>query len=229
MRLEVTQAFIELRTGPGKPYPIFYVAERGNTIEIQKRRNDWYKIALITNQRDKIGWVHRKAIIDMPIANSGFEARQLPAKDHARLKAALNPKIYLGFNYGQSSSSDATGVYAGYAINPTLALEIQANEIIGQDLEEVSWSANLSFTPFNKWKIAPFAQIGAGGIDTESRGTASEQNNGSDKIFQSTGGIGILLSKRYRLRFEYRNLNILQSKNQNRDIESWQAGFIGYF
>ena len=37
----VTQAYVELHTGPGRGYPVFYIAERGEAILLlkQRRRN----------------------------------------------------------------------------------------------------------------------------------------------------------------------------------------------
>ena len=40
----VTQAYIEMRTQPGRGYPVFYVAERGERIELLKQRTDWIKV-----------------------------------------------------------------------------------------------------------------------------------------------------------------------------------------
>lgn len=229
LRLEILQPYVELHTGPGKNYPVFYIAQRGEEIEVQKRRNDWYKVTLQASHNiSKSGWIHRRHIVDQAVANIG--SNRITAKDHPALQTALNPKVYLGFNYGRSPNDDLAGIYAGYALTSTLALELQAGEILGQTRQETTWSLNASFTPFDDdWRVAPFFQIGSGGIDSEARSTNSQQNDGSDKFFQTTAGLGVLLSNRYRLRFEYRHMNILQSRNQNRDLETWHIGFIGYF
>ena len=51
----VSDPYIELRTGPGRGYPIFYVAGQGDEVVILKRRTDWFKIRTL---RSKEGWVH---------------------------------------------------------------------------------------------------------------------------------------------------------------------------
>ncbi|NNL56183.1 MAG: outer membrane beta-barrel protein, partial [Pseudomonadales bacterium] len=232
LQLEIVQPFIEFRTGPGKSYPVFYVAQRGELIEIQKRRNDWYKVTLyVNNNHSKTGWIHRDAVGETVVASSqapGTDGERMSAREHPRLVAAFNPRAYLGFTFGKSSTSDIAGLYTGYAITPKLAIELQANEILGQSFQSTSFSGNASFTPFDRWRIAPFFQFGAGAIDNKARVTTSQQNDASDKFFQATTGFGVLLSKRYRLRFEYRHMNILQTRNENREIETWQLGFIGY-
>ena len=42
--LEVTEPYIDMHTGPGRGYPVFNVIEQGDTIEILKRRSNWYKV-----------------------------------------------------------------------------------------------------------------------------------------------------------------------------------------
>ncbi|MDX1695539.1 MAG: SH3 domain-containing protein, partial [Ketobacteraceae bacterium] len=55
--VEVVEAYINLRTGPGRGYPVFYIAERGEWIEVIRRRTDWFEVR---TERDKVGWVHRE-------------------------------------------------------------------------------------------------------------------------------------------------------------------------
>ena len=43
-RLQVTDPYLELRTGPGRGYPIFFVAERNEWVEIELRYTDWYRV-----------------------------------------------------------------------------------------------------------------------------------------------------------------------------------------
>ncbi|RPI63204.1 MAG: SH3 domain-containing protein, partial [Lysobacterales bacterium] len=54
---EVTIAdpFIELHTGPGGGYPVFFVAERGEEIALIRRRTEWFLVRVARGQE---GWVH---------------------------------------------------------------------------------------------------------------------------------------------------------------------------
>ena len=58
-RVEVADPFIELHTGAGSSYPIFHVVDRGETVELLKRKNDWFKVR---TRRGKEGWVSREQI-----------------------------------------------------------------------------------------------------------------------------------------------------------------------
>ena len=52
----IADPYIDLHTGPGVGYPVFFVAERGEQIELLMRRTDWFKVRV---PRGKEGWVHR--------------------------------------------------------------------------------------------------------------------------------------------------------------------------
>ncbi|HEY3699487.1 MAG TPA: hypothetical protein VGK97_09160, partial [Spongiibacteraceae bacterium] len=44
LSVEVADPFIELHIGPGRGYPIFYIAERGEHVDVLKQRTDWIKV-----------------------------------------------------------------------------------------------------------------------------------------------------------------------------------------
>ena len=55
----VADPYIEMHTGAGRGYPIFYVAGEGDEITVLKRRTDWYKVRLARGSYQiKEGWVH---------------------------------------------------------------------------------------------------------------------------------------------------------------------------
>lgn len=243
LRLEIREPYLDIHTGPGANYPIFYVAQRSQQIEIQKRRNDWFKVVLkVDSERSKVGWVHRDSIgltlvsngkvANENVANKGTKNKQdeiVLAKDDPRISELFNPSLYVGFSYGQMSAADLVGIYAGKKISNSISAEIQAGEFLGRNAEGNTYAGALTFAPFPKWRLSPFAQIGAGAIRSTARGTNSQQNNGSDKFLQSGLGMNLLLSDRYRLRFEYRHLNVLTNTDQNEELETWHIGFSGYF
>ena len=54
--LQVTDPYIEMRTGPGRGYPVFFVAGAQEWIEIELRNTDWYRVR---TDSGKDGWVQR--------------------------------------------------------------------------------------------------------------------------------------------------------------------------
>ena len=54
--VSVADPYLELRTGPGRGYPKFYVVNRGETVDILLRKTDWFKVRA---PNGKEGWVDR--------------------------------------------------------------------------------------------------------------------------------------------------------------------------
>jgi uncharacterized protein YraI len=52
--LQIADPYIELRTGPGRGYPVFFVAARDEWIEIELRHTDWFSVR---TEGGKLGWV----------------------------------------------------------------------------------------------------------------------------------------------------------------------------
>ena len=55
-KVQVADPYIELHTGPGRGFPVTFVAERDEWIEILLRRTDWFKVRTAGGQE---GWVSR--------------------------------------------------------------------------------------------------------------------------------------------------------------------------
>lgn len=238
LTLTILEPYLNIHTGPGKNYPVFYIAQQGEIIEVKKRRNEWFKVQLKVNSHiTKSGWVHRKTIgltalnthANIATNTSKNKKNMVLAKDEPQLSNLFNPNYYFGFNYGQMTAADLVGIYIGKHITDSFRLEIQAGEFLGATAQGNTWAGVIRFSPFPSWRLSPFTELGAGGIQSTARGTNSQQNAGSDKFLQSGLGLQLRLSDRYHLRLEYRHHNVLTSNNDNGELETWHIGFSGYF
>lgn len=68
--VRVQDAYIEMHTGMGREYPVFYVAKRGEWVQVVVHRTQWFKVR---TRRLKEGWVHESelfgsliGIMDLP-------------------------------------------------------------------------------------------------------------------------------------------------------------------
>ena len=57
----VVDPYLELHTGPGRGFPIVQVVPRGETVQVLKRRTDWFQIRDAAGHE---GWVHRSQIAE---------------------------------------------------------------------------------------------------------------------------------------------------------------------
>jgi uncharacterized protein YraI len=44
LTVTVADPFVEMRTGPGRGFPVFNVVERGASVEVESRRTDWFQV-----------------------------------------------------------------------------------------------------------------------------------------------------------------------------------------
>src|SRR6266550_8627677 len=56
----VADPYLEMHSGPGKGYPVFFVVARGEKVEILKQRTDWY---LVREHQGREGWVKEQALL----------------------------------------------------------------------------------------------------------------------------------------------------------------------
>ena len=46
LELVVTRPYLEMHTGPGRGFPVFYVVGRGEIVTVLYSRTDWYRVRL---------------------------------------------------------------------------------------------------------------------------------------------------------------------------------------
>jgi uncharacterized protein YraI len=83
-QLQVTEPFLEMHTGPGRGYPVFFVVERSQWVTIELRHTDWYRVRAEGGQ---VGWVQRAQLESTLTAAGGTKSfRDLLVDDYLRRK-----------------------------------------------------------------------------------------------------------------------------------------------
>jgi len=220
-RVVVSDPYIELRTGPGKGYPIFYVAAQGDEVVVLKSRTDWYKVR---TPRDKEGWVHRSEMRHtLDLAGEPIDFGELGLGDFS------NRRWELGFNGGDFGGANSLTGYLGYALTPNITLQIEGTQILGEFSDGVIASANILMYPFPKWRLSPYFTIGTGIITTKPHTTIVAAEDREDEIAHAGVGANLYLSDRFMLRMEYKRHTVLTSRDDNEEIDQWKAGFSIFF
>ena len=60
LQVFVTAPYLELHTGPGRGYPVTQVVARDESVDILKRRTDWFKVR---TSRGVEGWASYKDML----------------------------------------------------------------------------------------------------------------------------------------------------------------------
>src|SRR5690606_20970858 len=159
----IAEPYIELRSGPGKGYPIFYVAERGERISLLKRRTEWYKVELA---RGTEGWVHeRQLVTTLGLDGEPFDVPALAFDDYAERRWEA------GVLYGDFGGANAISAYGAVSFTPNLSGEIWIEQVLGQFSDSTLASLNVVHLLYPDRRASPYFTLGAGSIHTEPKAT----------------------------------------------------------
>jgi hypothetical protein len=219
--VSVADPYLELRTGPGRGYPVFHVVARGAAVTIDKRRTDWFKVEA---RRGKSGWVHRDQLL-ATLAPDG-QHLELDEPNRAHFASRRWEGSAMAGDFGGAS---VIGVVGGYALNPSFTLELGVSHAIG-DFSD-SWFATASivhvFEP--AWRYSPIVSLGTGVISTDPKSTLVQAEDRTDQL--AVVGIGVrgYLTRRFMVRAEYKSYVVFTSRDDNEEVDEWKAGFAFFF
>ncbi|HZD53736.1 MAG TPA: SH3 domain-containing protein [Woeseiaceae bacterium] len=217
----VADPYLELHTGPGRGYPRFHAVERGETIEVIKRRTDWF---LVRDSRGTEGWVHRKQM--ERTLGPGGEAVALGGADQRDFTDARWEVGVLSGDYG---GANVISLYAGYSLNPNVSLEVWGSQILGNFSNGWMGSVNVVHETWPERRVSPFFTLGAGYVRTEPKSTIVRSEDRSDQTAHVGAGLRVYATRRFILRAEYKSYVIFTSRDDNEEVEEWKAGFAFFF
>ncbi len=217
----VNDAFIEMRTGPGRGFPIFHVAEEGETIWIIKRKTSWFKVKTKDGRK---GWVHRKNM-QRTLSPSGNPVRlaKLTKDDF------VERDWEFGVRFGDFSGARLLGFNVGWQFTKNLSTEIVFGDALGNFSSVQQVSVSVINQPFPYWRFSPYFGIGTGIVNVEPSATLVQAVDRTDETLFAASGMKIHMTERFFLRLEYRNYVILTTRENNDQAEEWSLGFSVFY
>lgn len=220
-RSTVVEAYIELRTHPGRTYPVFYVAERGESIELLRRRTDWVEVR---NERDVEGWVHIDDIGRTVDASGNRLAFRSPDLD------AFGKRLWeFGILLGDYDGSDTIGGYAGWHFTRNLSVEAAYSENYGDFSDGRMFTASVVHQIFPQWRYSPFLTLGGGVRETNPRSTLVDTDDRSDGTASVGAGIRIHLTGRLLLRMQYKHYVVMTDRDDDEEVGEWTIGISAFY
>jgi hypothetical protein len=217
----ITASYVELRTGPGRGYPVFYIAERDQAVKLLKQRTSWVKVR---TENGKEGWVTQHSIAKTVDRDGLSMGEKLPqfADDGLR-------RWELGFMGGDFGGTDTYTAYTGYHFTRNLSLELALSENFGNFSSGESATINLLHQPFPQWRYSPFFSLGGGVRNTNPRSTLVETEDRKNDVLVVGAGVRISLSQRFLLRVQYKKHTILTNRDDDIEVEEWTIGLSALF
>jgi hypothetical protein len=213
----VSDPYLELHTGPGRGYPIFYVAGQGDEITLLKERTEWYKVR---TPRGKEGWVN----VSQLRSTLDLDGEAINFREYGMGEFA-GRRWETGFQGGDFGGASILTAHGGFALTPNITAQLAASQILGDYSDGYMATVSLVMNPFPEWRVSPFFGIGTGVIHIEPQTTIVESDDRTDEVAHVGAGVNVYLSRRFIMRFEYKRHTVLTSRDDNEEIDEWIAGF----
>ena len=220
-RLQITEAYIELRTGPGRGFPVFFVAGRDEWIEIELRHTDWYKVR---TDGGKIGWVNRQQLESTLTAAGGRKSfRDVLLDDY------LTRRVQLGAAWGHFKSEPMLKLWGSYRLSETLSVEGTLGQVQGVFSGTDFWHLNLLAEPWSDRRFSPFAGIGFGKFKNFPNQSLIGAQTTDAKLANGVIGVRYHLSDRFVLRADYSLYTAFVADTHSAEYRAFTLGVSFFF
>jgi hypothetical protein len=220
-RVTVADPYLEMHTGPGRGYPKIQVVDRGESVEVIKRRTDW---VLVRAEDGREGWVDRAQMENTLLdGGSSIQFGEAGQDDftHSRWEIGMLSGDFGGANIGS--------LYVGYSLNPNVSIEVWGSQILGNFSNGWMASVNVVHETWPDWRISPFFTLGAGVVRTSPKSTIVQGEDRTDQIANAGVGFRVYATRRFLLRAEYKTYVVFTSRDENEEPQEWKVGFAFFF
>lgn len=219
--ITVNSPYIEIRTGPGRGYPVIHVAERDESLRVYKSLTDWYKVETDNGVK---GWVKNTELNDALLDSGDLAQFAKPSRE-----AYNERKFEFGLMGGDFSGAESMTYYASYHLTPNISTELKYSEAFGEFSSIKLYTVNAVHQTWPKWRVSPFFSLGSGIMQTFPNSGLVETEDREDSVLTVGGGFFIYASRNFLIRTEYNSHTVLTSREQNEEVHEWKAGFSVFF
>ena len=217
--LVVTDPYLEMRSGPGRGFPIVYVIGRDELVTVLYSRTDWFKVR---SARGFEGWV-RRAELARTLLTSGEAAPIPPYPEFA------SHRWELGAGYGVYNRENLVTAYADFGLTSSLDIEAVVQQAFGTIDNRYVATIGLRHTFIPEWKwFSPTAGIGAGFQYIQDKVPPAPLQKTNDMAYVSLGARGFI-TRRFLWRADWRHYVVFNNLNVYEDLEEWKLGLAVFF
>jgi Bacterial SH3 domain len=220
-QLTVADPFLEMRTGPGRGYPVFFVVARGQSVAIELRNTDWYKVRADGGQ---LGWVHRNQLQSTLTAGGGAKTfRDIALDDY------LSRKLQFGGAWGRFKSEPMLKLYTSYKLSDTLSVEGTFGQVQGVFSGTNLWHVSLLSEPWSDRRLSPFFGVGLGKFKNFPNQSLVGAITTDAKLAHAIVGARYYLSERFILRADWALYTAFVSDQRSTEYRAVTAGVSFFF
>lgn len=219
--VQVVEPFLEWRSGPGVGYPIIHTSEKGEWIQVLKRRAGWVQVQ---GGDDRRGWVSVEAI--EKTVNAAGGPVTLRAPDFAGFRER---QWETGLMMGEFENAFVVSGYGDYRLTRNLSVELIASQVLGNASEIRMVTAGLVHQAFPHWRVSPFFTLGAGHMFVDPKASLAEPEERDHSLASAGLGVKAYVTGRYFVRAEVRDHKIFTNRSSNEEATEWKLGLSVYF
>ena len=220
-RVQIVEPYLEVYTGPGRGYPVAQVVERGEWIEITRRRTDWFKIR---TSRGKEGWAPRAAIeTTVTEAGTPMRLRDVLSDDYR------SRRFEAGFAGGLLEGDSYMQVRAGYRFHENLSGEFTVGLATGDFSTSNLYYVSLLSEPFPEWRLSPFFSLGLGRYYSTPKATLVGAIDTESNMANAALGARFYLTRRFVVRGDYRRHVVFVDQNRINEYNELSLGISLFF
>ena len=220
-RVQITDPYIELHTGPGRGYPVHFVAPRADWIEITLRSTDWYKVR---TEGGKEGWVHR-AQLESTLTEAGAQKsfRDTLVDDY------LRRRVELGAAWGRFKSEPMLKFWTAYRLSDTLSAEATLGQVQGRFSGTDFWHLGLNAEPWSDRRLSPYLGIGLGHFRNIPNSSLVGAQTTDAKLANAGVGLRWYLSERFVLRADWTLYTAFLGDDRSDEYRATTVGLSFFF
>jgi uncharacterized protein YraI len=219
--LTVADPYLEMRTGPGRGYPVFFVVERGQPVAIELRHTDWYKVRAAGGQ---LGWVHRKQLeTTLTAAGSTKTFRDIALDDY------LARRLQMGAAIGRFKSEPMLKLWTSYKLSDTLSAEATFGQVQGVFSGTNFWHLSLQSEPWSDQRLSPFFGVGVGQFKNFPNQSLVGATVTDAKLAHAIVGARYYLTERFVLRADWALYTAFVSDQRSTEYRAVSAGVSFFF
>ncbi len=220
-RLQVAEPYLEMRTGPGRGYPVFFVVEKSQWVAVELRRTDWYRVRAEGGQ---VGWVQRSQLeATLTAAGSAKTFRDLLLDDY------LKRRVEFSGGWGRFKGEPMLRLGLQARLADTLGAELTVGQVQGLFSGTDFWHVSLVSEPWSDRRWSPYFAVGLGKFRNIPNSSLVDATITDAKLAHASLGVRWHLSERFTARLDWTLYTAFVADTRSTEYRSVTAGLGFYF
>ena len=227
LTVPIRDAYVELHTGPGRGYPVFHVAARGERVELLLRHTDWVKLR---TERGQQGWARRAALAST-LAAAGITPgwRDAIVDSLASIDTLPGGRLEVGAAWGRFEAEPMLELWARWRAAEGVSVQLAVGQVQGLYSGTDLWRLNLTFDPWSDRRWSPYLAVGVGGFTDLPNLSLVDATRTDAKLANAGVGLRGHLGPRLVLRGEWTLYTAFLSDRRTREYRALTAGLSFFF